>query len=195
MSSATIFGVEDLMKLHRGFVQRGEGKVLGRIVKIVLGEVPQGVPLKISPREITREGRTLDWFGQGPMLGLSPQDVDLLVRSPMTPLPPKPDADWEQPIATQAEIERAISETGKFVPAQAPLVEQKAEDRGARRIKGTNILIFEPVYQVLYRPVGFNTFGCVQGIEDQNLASVFTFVWNFDDGTGYFYGGRFMVKS
>lgn len=194
MSSATTFGVEDLMKLHRGFVQRGEGKRLGRMVKIVLGEIPRDVTLNLSQEEILREGRTLDWFDQGPMLGLSPADVDLLVTSPMNPLPHKPDPAFRASAVSQQEIEKAIEATGGWRPEKAPLVAQLPEDRGARRIKGTNILLFEPVHQVLFRPIGINVFGCVQALPDPGLRTVMTFVWNFDEGQGYFYGGRFIVK-
>jgi len=182
------------MKLHRGFVQRGEGKRLGRMIKIVLGEVPRGVPLNLSEEEITREGRTLDWFDQGPLLGLSPADVDLLVVSPMNPLPPKPDPAFRASAVSQEDIEKAIAESGKWAPAKAPLVPQLPEDRGARRIKGTNILLFEPVHQVLFRPIGVNVFGCVAALPDPGSSTVLTFVWNFDEGQGYFYGGRFLVK-
>lgn len=194
MSSATTFGVEDLMKLHRGFVQRGEGKRLGRMVKIVLGEVPRGVPLNLSSEEILREGRTLDWFDQGPLIGLSPGDVDLLVSTPVTPLPDKPDSSFRPNAATQEQIERAIATTGKWTPVKAPLVPQIPEARGARRIKGSNILLFEPVHQVLFRPIGINVFGCVQALEDPASQTVMTFVWDFDSGSGFFYGGRFLVK-
>lgn len=194
MGGATVFGVEDLMKLHRGFIQRGEGRHLGRLVKIVLGEVPSGVPLNLSRDEIALEGRTLDWFDQGPLIGLSPGDVDLLVRSPMFPLPKKPKPGFIAPSATQEEIEKSIAATGGWQPTRAPLVDQIPEDRGARRIKGSNILVFEPVYQVLFRPIGVNVFGCVQAHDDPGSASKMTFLWDFDEGSGYFYGGRFSVK-
>ncbi len=195
MSSATTFGVEDLMKLHRGFVQRGEiERRLGRMIKIVLGEIPRDVTLNLSKEEILREGRTLDWFDQGPTLGISPGGVDLLVTSPMNPLPDKQDPGFRAPTATQEQIEKAIAETGGWRPQKGPLVKQLPEDRGARRMKGTNILLFEPVHQVLFRPLGVNVFGCVQALPDPSLSTVFTFVWDFDAGQGFFYGGRFIVK-
>lgn len=193
--AAAVFGVEELMKLHRGFIQRGEGKRLGRLVKIVLGEVPAGVPLNIPREELVREGRTLDWFDQGPLLGLSPSDVDLLVTTPIVQLPAKPDSAFVAPAVSQEEIERAInSAAGKWSPAKAPLVPQIPEDRGARRIKGSNILVFEPVHQVLFRPIGVNVFGCVQMFEDPASVTKPTFLWDFDNANGYFYGGRFLVK-
>jgi hypothetical protein len=194
MGSATAFGVEDLMKLHAGFVQRGQFRRIGRLVKIVFGEIPAGVDLRISRDEILREGRTLDWFDQGPLLGLSQGDIDLLVTTPLVPLPDKPDSSFKESAATQQEIERAIATTGKWRPAQAPLVKQIPEDRGARRIKGSNILVFEPVYQVLFRPIGINVFGCVQAFEDPGSATKMTFLWDFDKASGFFYGGRFLVK-
>jgi hypothetical protein len=194
MSSATAFSFEELVKLHRGMVQRGQGKRIGRMIKIVLGEIPQGVTLKISPTEIAREGRTLDWFERGPLLALSPGDVDLLVASPVLPLPDKPDPAWTAPLVEQAEIEKAVAASGHWTPPRAPLVKQLPEDRGARKIKGANILLFEPVYQVLFRPEGINVFGCVQAMTDDASGTVMTFAWNFDEGAGYFYGGRFIVK-
>src|SRR5579864_2086538 len=97
MGSATTFSFEELVKLHRGFVQRGQVKRIGRMIKIVLGEIPADVTLRISAKEIAKEGRTLDWFDQGPVLALSPGDVDLLVASPVVPLPDKPDPEWTAP--------------------------------------------------------------------------------------------------
>jgi len=190
VSSATTFGVEDLMKLHRGFVQRGEGKRLGRLIKIVLGDVPAGVPLNISPKELSREGRTLDWFDQGPIVSLSPGDIDLLVTTPVLPLPDKPDPDFVAPVSTQEEIEAAT----EWRAPKAPLVRQIPEDRGARRMRGTNTLLFEPVYQVLFRLIGVSGFGWIQAIADPASPTVLTFVWDFDRSEGFFYGGRFTVN-
>ena len=193
--SATVFSVEELMKLHRGFTARGEFRRLGRMVKIVLGEVPAEVPLKLSAAEIATEGRTLDWFDEGPLLGLSPSDVDLLCVSKLgTVLPDKPKPGWRSPEVTQQEIERAIETNGKWSPAKAPLVRQLPEERGARKMRGANILLFEPVYQVLFRPEGINVFGCVWFRSDPGSATVPTFVWDFDERGGYFYGGRFRVE-
>jgi hypothetical protein len=189
--SATVFSIEELIKLHRDFVNRGQFRRLGKMIKIVLGEVPKDVPLRLSPEEIATEGRTLDWFGDGPALGLSPQDVDLLLLSPVFPLPDKPRPGWKQPVATQAEIEATV---GGWKPPAAPLVKQLPEDRGARRIRGTNILIFEPVYQVLFRPEGINVFGCVEALTDPSSGTVPTFAWDFDSAHGFFYGGRYRVK-
>ena len=192
--SATMFSVEELMKLHRGFIDRAQFRRLGRMIAIVLGPVPKDVPLQLAPEEIAREGRRLDWFGQGPLLALSPADVDLLVVSPVYPLPDKPDPTWKAPISSQQEIDRAVSQFGKWTRPSAPFVKQLPEHRGARRIVGTNILLFEPVHQVLFRPEGVNVFGCIEAMTDPGSATVMTFVWNFDDGRGYFYGGRFRVE-
>jgi|SRR5579864_288770 len=194
MGSATTFSFEELVKLHRGFVQRGQVKRIGRMIKIVLGEIPADVTLRISAKEIAKEGRTLDWFDQGPVLALSPGDVDLLVASPVVPLPDKPDPEWTAPLTTQEEIEKSVAESGRWTPPRPPLVKQLPEDRGARRVKGSNILLFEPVYQVLFRPEGINVFGCVQALTDDASGTVMSFAWNFDEGCGYFYGGRFIVK-
>lgn len=191
--AATVFSFEDALKLHDGFVQRGQYRRLGRMIKIVLGEVPQGVPLKLAPEEIAREGRTLDWFDSGPLLGLSPGDVDLLLLSPVFPLPDKADATWKAPLVEQSEIEKAVAEHGKWAPPKPPLVKQIPEDRGARKVRGANILLFEPVHQVLFRPEGVNVFGEIAAMPDPGSATLLTFAWNFDSGRGYFYGGRFRV--
>lgn len=193
MGSATVFGVEELMKLHREFIARGQFRRLGKMIKIVLGEVPVDVPLNLTRAEILTEGRTLDWFERGPLIGLSPADVDLLVVSPLPSLPDKSQPGWVQPQATQEEIDHAIATQGTWTAARAPLVKQLPEDRGARKMKGANILLFEPVHQVLFRPEGTNVFGSIRAVGESN-ATVMTFVWNFDDGNGYFYGGRFLVN-
>lgn len=192
--AATVFSFEEALKLHRGFVERMQYRRLGKMIKIVLGEVPSGVPLNLSPEEIAREGRTLDWFDEGPLLGLSPGDVDLLLLSPVFPLPDKPDPTWKAPLTTQEEIEKAVTSGGKWAPPKAPLVKQLPEARGARKVKGANILLFEPVHQILFRPEGVNVFGEIAAMPDPGSATLLTFAWNFDDGRGYFYGGRFRIS-
>lgn len=192
--SATVFSFEEALKLHDGFVGRMQYRRLGRMIKIVLGEVPSDVPLRLSPEEIAKEGRTLDWFDEGPLLGLSPGDVDLLLLSPVYPLPDKADPAWKAPLVPQEEIELAVATDGVWRPPQPPRVNQIPEDRGARKVRGANILLFEPVHQILFRPEGVNVFGEIAAIPDPGSATLLTFAWNFDDGRGYFYGGRFRVE-
>ena len=192
MGSATVFSFDDLVKLHDEFLSKARFHRLGRLIKLVLGEVPSGVPLNLHPIEIAREGRTLDWFDVGPAIGMSPGDVDLLTLSPVPPLPDKPDPAWKPEEVSEKAIKEAIDATGKWAPPRAPLVKQLPEDRGARRIRGSNILLFEPVHQALFRPEGTNVFGCVTGYSFGD--TVPTFAWNFDTGRGYFYGGRWIVK-
>jgi hypothetical protein len=192
--AATHFSLDQIIKLHRGFVTRGEYRRLGRLEKIVLAELPKDVQHNLSPGELAREGRSLDWMGTGPALALSPGDVDLLVVSPVGELPEKPDPDFQAPIATQQEIERAIAEHGKWSPAKAPMRKQKPEDRGATRIKGTNILVFEPVHDVLFRVHGIVTWGQVSGFFDQASKTHLAFLWDFENSIGLFYGGRFQIK-
>jgi len=192
MGSATVFSFEELVKLHDEFVRGARFRRLGRLIKLVLGEVPAGVALNLCAEEITREGRTLDWFDAGPAIGMSPGDVDLLALSPVPPLPDKPHPAWKPTEISEAEIKLAIDATGKWTPPRAPLVRQLPEDRGARRVRGTNILLFEPVHQALFRPEGTNVFGCVTGLTYGE--TVPTFAWDFDNGHGYFYGGRWLVK-
>lgn len=192
MGSATVFSFEELVKLHDEFLRKAQFRRLGRLIKLVLGEVPTGVPLNLHPIEIAREGRTLDWFDSGPAIGMSPGDIDLLTLSPVPPLPDKPDPAWIAPEIDEHTIKAVIDEHGKWSPPRAPLVKQLPEDRGARRIRGSDILLFEPVHQALFRPEGTNVFGCVSGFSFGQ--TVPTFAWNFYTGRGYFYGGRWSVK-
>ncbi len=193
--SATTFSLVELLDVHRGFIRRGEGRRLGRLVKIVLAELPKDVQLGISDKERLTEGRTLDWFNQGPLLALSPGDIDLLVTSPVVPLPKKPQPGWMPAAKTQEEIEREIKATGKFTPPQAPMIEQRPEDRGCTRIKGTTMLCFEPVHEVLYRPVVVQTWGSVHALTDQGSGTKMAFLWDVKTGEGFFYGGRFQVQQ
>jgi hypothetical protein len=192
MSSATTFTLVDLIKLHRGFVGRGEYQRIGRLVKIVLAELPKGVDIGIPAIEIEKEGRTLDWFEKGPMLGLSPGGVDLLITSPIPELPKKPKPGFVPPMATQEEIERQVRETGKFTPATAPLVDQRPEDRGCTRVKGTTLLSFEPVHEVLFRAIGpIPTWGHAIG---QTVGETKpAFLWDYVSNEGFFYGGSFRL--
>lgn len=193
--SASTFSLVELLDVHRGFIRRGEGRRLGRLVKIVLAELPKDVQLGISDKERITEGRTLDWFNQGPLLSLSPGDIDLLVTTPVVPLPKKPQPGWIPPAKTQEEIEREIRATGKFTPAAAPMIEQRPEDRGCTRIKGTTMLCFEPVHEILYRPVGVQVWGSVRAITDQGSGTKMAFLWDVKSGEGFFYGGRFQVQQ
>src|ERR1700747_183863 len=118
MGSATVFGVEELMKLHRDFVSRGQYRRLGKMIKIVLGEVPKGVPMNLSREEILSEGRTLDWFEHGPVIALSPSDIDLLVVSPLPALPKKTQTGWIRPQAGEAEVDPATGQPVKCERAQ-----------------------------------------------------------------------------
>ena len=194
--SATAFRLDELIELHRGFRNRGEGRRLGRLVKIVLAELPKGVELGITEAERLSEGRTLDWFDRGPLLALSPADIDLLVISQIEPLPKKPKPGWKPEQKTQEQIEAEVHATGKFTPSQAPLVEQRPEDRGCTRIKGTSMICFEPVHELLYRPVGpIPTWGSVLAKTDQANGTHMAFVWDIRMGEGFFYGGRFQVRE
>lgn len=193
--SASTFSLVELIDVHRGFTRRGEGRRLGRLVKIVLAELPKDVQLAISDKERLTEGRTLDWFNQGPILALSPGDIDLLVTSQVEPLPKKPRPGWIPTTKTQEEIEREIKATGKFIPPQAPMIEQRPEDRGCTRIKGTSMLCFEPVHEILYRPDAVQTWGSVRAVTDQGSGTKMAFLWDVKTGEGFFYGGRFQVKQ
>jgi hypothetical protein len=193
--SATAFRLDELIELHRGFIKRGEGRRLGRLVKIVLAELPKGVTLGISDAERLQEGRTLDWFNRGPLLALSPGDIDVLVTSQVEPLPKKPQPGYKPETKTQQQIEAEIRATGKFTPPQAPLVEQRPEDRGCTRIKGTTMLCFEPVHEILYRPSVVQTWGSILATTDQATGTHMAFVWDIRMGEGFFYGGRFQVRE
>jgi hypothetical protein len=193
--SASAFSLVELLDVHRGFIRRGEGRRLGRLVKIVLAELPKNLALGISDKERLTEGRTLDWFNQGPLLALSPGDIDLLVTSQLVPLPKKPQPGWIPQNKTQEEIEGEIKATGKFTPAQAPMIEQRPEDRGCTRIKGTSMLCFEPVHEILYRPVAIQTWGSVRAVTDQGSGTKMAFLWDVATGEGFFYGGRFQIQQ
>jgi hypothetical protein len=193
--SSTVFGVTDLIDLHRGFIRRGEGRKLGRMVKIVLAELPKDVALGISDVERLTEGRTLDWFERGPLLSLSPGDVDILVTTQIPPLPKKPQPGWKAELVPQAKIEELVRTTGKFTPPQAPLVDQRPEDRGCTRIKGTNLLCFEPVHEILYRPIFVQTWGAIRAVSDSSSGTKMAFLWDFATGEGFFYGGRFVIDQ
>jgi len=185
-----------LIELHRGFRNRGEGRRLGRLVKIVLAELPKDVMLGISDVERLTEGRTLDWFGRGPLLALSPGDVDLLVASQIETLPTKPQPGWKAETVPQEKIEEIVRTTGKWSPPQAPLVEQRPEDRGCTRVKGTTMLCFEPVHEILYRPFSVvPTWGSILATTDQGSGTKMAFLWDVRTGEGFFYGGRFSVRE
>lgn len=193
--SATQFSLIELLELHRGFIRRGEGRRLGRLVKIVLAELPKDVQLGISDKERLTEGRTLDWFNRGPLLALSPGDIDLLVTSQVEPLPKKPQPGWVVKPKTQEEVEREIKATGKFTPPQTPMIEQRPEDRGCTRVKGTSFLCFEPVHEILYRPTVVQTWGTIRTTTDQGSGTKMAFLWDVKTGEGFFYGGRFAVQE
>ena len=174
MGIATAFTLEDQLKLQRERVQRGEFTPLGRLVKVIL-EPARDAPL--PPREQTRVvGVSMDWQRLGPTLGLSLDQRDLLIISPVPPLPRIPDVTWKPAKAGD----------------DAPLIEQRYENFTNARVKNSTFLVFSPVAQILFRMLSAPAFRMIKGSAGFDGTQL-TLLIDPTTGEGHFYGGRFII--
>jgi len=197
MGIATAFTLEDQLKLQRERVQRGEFTPLGRLVKVIL-EPARDAPL--PPREQTRVvGVSMDWQRLGPTLGLSLDQQDLLIISPVPPLPRIPDVTWKAPPFPQVRDPNWKS-TGpaplivdpSYKAPDAPLIEQRYENFTNARVKNSTFLVFSPVAQILFRMLSAPAFRMIKssaGFDGTQL----TLLIDPTTGQGHFTGGRFII--
>jgi len=174
MATAVVqLSIEDRLKIQRERVQRGEFLALGKLITIVLEPARDA---NLPPRDQTKVwGVRLDWMGMGPMLGLSLDQQDLLISTPVPPLPKIVDPQWMP---------------GDSV--EPPLIEQRFEDRASGRLRNTTFMVFQPVAQILYRMAGNPAFRMIRG-QDGPDGTHFALLIDAFSGQGHFYGGRFII--
>lgn len=173
MGTMAVLSIEDRLKVQRERVQRGEFLPLGKLIAVVLEPARDA---NLPPRPETKVwGVRMDWMGQGPMLGLSLDQQDLLITTPVPPLPKIADPQWKP--GDSAEI---------------PMIEQRFEDRASGRLRNTSLMVFQPVPQILYRMAGSPAFRIIRG-EGGPDGSQFAMLIDAQSGQGHFFGGRFII--
>ena len=186
MGIATALTLEDVLKLQRERVRRGEFTLLGRLVKVVL-EPARNAPL--PPREQTRVlGVSLDWQDIGPTLGLSFDQQDLLIVAPVPPLPKIADPTWKPPLG----VDTYGAPLPGFTPQAPPLIEQRYENFTNARVRNSTFLVFSPVAQVLFRMLSAPAFRIIKGSAGFDGTQL-TLLIDPTTGEGHFYGGRFII--
>lgn len=156
--------LEPLMAYRRAQVRRREFRPLGIVEKVMLEA--SGVARVGGENPLTRTKKmsaSLDWYKQGPLLGVSADGLEYLICSPMQPPPDIPDPEWTVPYPPTR------WENGLPVPEPPPMIHQCLEDRAAgvfleKRNAGESLwgrargwwkpeeipwFVFQPVHQVL----------------------------------------------
>jgi hypothetical protein len=174
MATVTMqLSIEDRLKIQRERVQRAEFLPLGKLITVVLEPARDA---NLPPRDQTKVwGVRLDWMGMGPMLGLSLDQQDLLITTPVPPLPKIVDPQWKP--------------TDSVEP---PYISQPLEERASGRLRGTNFVVLQPVAQILYRMAGNPAFRMISGQAGADGTHLALLI-DPSSGQGHFYGGRFII--
>lgn len=175
MPTAQAFSIDDVLKIQRDRVRRGEFRPLGT-AQIIVIEAAKGA--MVPQREAQTAGVRLDFMGKGPLLGLSYDQKDLLICSPIFRLPDIPDPAW------------VPKKAGK----KAPMIAQKLVDRASGILTGSTFLVFQPVWQIMYRAVGFSAFKLVECATDEADGTKVALLIDPASGEAHFYGGRFILS-
>ena len=174
--TTTTFSVEDRLTVQRDCVRQGKYMPLGRLVCVVLEAARDA---NTPPRDITKVyGVRMDWLSTGPLIGVSLDFHDLLIATPLPPLPKIPNPAW------------VPSGNGG---AKTPYIEQRWEDFASGRLRGTNFLLFQPVAQILYRPANIPAFRIIKAETDLADGTKLALLVDPVNGQAHFYGGRFSI--
>lgn len=214
-------GVAEWLAYADQLVQTQQYEYLGKMKVIVLEAArAANVP---GLAETTKVGVRLDWrneehpsgkgmlenyiriaqaFDRKTLLCLDP----IVRRDGQIGLPDIPDPGWKpgqpgklqtsgkfkgQYIATEDDV-------NEFNPGRPPMIKQELVDRASGRVEHTNLLVFQPVHQVMFQPeingalqATYWTLEC--GHDPANRTQV-AFLVDAKNGRGYFYGGRYIIS-
>ena len=112
---------------------------------------PRALPLQQVQSTI------MDWYGKaGPLLGLTHDAREILVITPMVPLPPIPDPTWKHSGKVQG--------NGGLRHEKPPMVEQSMLDRATGVIESQegDWLVFQPLQQIMFKAHGAAAWGIIE---------------------------------
>jgi len=210
--------LDDIFRYQRECVDTGNYEFLGRCKRIVL-EAEEGTRTQ-APGVTSKLGHILEWYDQphpkggrvanylpiaqtpGRKMVLALEPVlkrDLVGRlTPEVGLPDMPDPSWKpnSPNNT-AEAEAWAEAMRKGEAPVAPMIPQDLNQLTQKMIRNSEMLVFQPVVQVLFQPV----------IGEALQATYWTLLFSFDPatntypafvvdrktGVAHFYGGKYEI--
>lgn len=212
--------LEEILKYQDDLVNSGNYDFLGRCKRIVLEAEKDS---RTQPNFVTQKlGHILEWYDlphpKGGMvrtylpIGQSRDRKMILALEPILKrdfqgrlteqvgLPDMPDPSWKpgQPRNTQEAEEEAERIRKGVIPFPiAPMIPQDLNQLTNKIIQGTDILVFQPVVQVLFQPV----------INEALQATYWTLLFSFDPasrtwpallvdrktGAAHFFGGKYEI--
>lgn len=158
---------------------------IGRVKCVVLeAQLGANTP---TPDVTAKMGVRMDWMGEGPQLGKADGGM-LMFTGGVPPLPAMPDPNWVPSKPPE------FGEGGKIVYDTPALLPQPYEQFAKGKLKGTNLLVFEPVMQILVHPEGVENYWIIGGEADPGTGTHMAMLIDPETRAGYFYGGLWDIK-
>jgi hypothetical protein len=203
---AAMFEAQDVWRRTKDY------EAIGKINCIVL-EAALGA--NTPERDVTEVmGVRLDWMNVPESPVLAQHGGQLMLISPVFPLPPLPDPKWKPtrgPYFAEVECKMCGGAGGIDSPElqrkiecgtchgkgkaeqlcydTAPMIPQFFAKYARGELAGTKFLVIEPVVQILVHPEGLPTYFIVRCMTDPGNATKTTLLVNPETGAGYFWGG------
>jgi hypothetical protein len=179
MAPADILAYQDECRRTKKFKSMGEVKCI-----VLEAQLNANTP---TPDVTAKMGVRMDWMNRGPHIAQTDGGM-LMFESAVPPLPGMPDPNWKP---TKAPY---FGEDGKIVYDKPDLLPQPYEQFAKGKLKGTNLLAFEPVMQILVHPEGFETYWIIECEADQGTGTHMALLIDPATGAGYFYGGNWRIQ-
>jgi hypothetical protein len=213
----------DILNYQDALIRAAQYEFLGRM-KLLVVDASEGASVP-GVGETSQVGVRFDWRNEpGPdgtgyvenfiPIGQSFDRQMLLTLAPVVRrdgrvgLPDIPDPSWVPGMLTPEQIappmvkdpQRGwiVKDTGvKFSPGSPPMIPQPLEQRGVQVIQGTEILVAQPVHQIMFQPeIGGGlaaTYWSILGETDPGTRTKLAFLVDRRTGAAHFFGGRFTI--
>lgn len=208
--SAAVIGARptdpfEIFKWQNDVIRMKQAEFIGKIMKIVV-EASLGAAVP-GQTETNTEGVALDFYGQ--FLALGQCAGELIILSPIirnsdgrVGLPDKPDPAWvprqghwsDEDDDPNFDLSKD-NPKGKFIQDKPRMIPQTLRTRGAKKLKGTDYLVIEPVHQILVILDGMPEGVIIQCGLDPATGTHKALVVNEATGEAHFYGGRHIITS
>lgn len=199
-------GLADWLRYADELVRTQQYEYLGK-GKVIVLEASKGANVP-GVGETAKVGVRLDWRNDTPPQGgvrenfiRLAQSLDhqmILALDPVVRhdgqigLPDIPDPQWKPRNPTPEE-----TEAGWF-GADPTMIPQRLEDRASGRVEKTNLLVFQPVHQVLFQPEINGqlaaTYWTLECGHEPASGTQMAFLVDAKTGRAYFYGGRYLLN-
>jgi len=220
MATAVALSLGDAIEQQNKLIRMGElnehtndggYRVLGRMMEM-RHELSKGA--NAPQRALTDlTGLTMDWkhFHNGPLLGLDRTRTQLLVITPVPPLPDLPDPSFEFskfveldgnriPLASIPMEMRKTLKNGDGSPVagldgeieRPKMIKQKYVEHASGY--WDRFMVFRPVTQVLYKMEGIVGMALIDFSADPYREDMPTFLMDPANGEGHFIGGKMLLR-